>query len=136
MEAPGLVFYKHPSESQQCKQNLTVPTPECLGVPELLRCPGCGPCPAFSTGIDHMVRTCPVPASINGHTQGINFLLLIKYSSSLTKVEVFQSFFNLTTVHFLNMSWVIIISSPSLTCGYMDGSGSSNNPQVMLILTE
>lgn len=90
LEVPGLVFCKHLSESQQCEQN-----PAALGAwlshspypwvswstrAPPVRSPGCGPGPAFSTGIDHVVRTCPVPASMNGQNQGVNVLLLIKSS--------------------------------------------------------
>lgn len=54
----------------------------------------------------------------------------------MPKTGVFQSFFNLTMITFLNMSWYIIISNKSVTCGPMDGYGSSNNPQILLTLTE
>lgn len=118
----------------------TAPTPECLGVPELLQYS-----PQDVALVQHfplaliiwlepvLFLSCFIGMAI---PRELTSFCSLNTPSSLTEVEVFQFFFTLTTVPFHNMSWVIIISNPPRTCGSMDGSGSSNNPHVALVPTE
>lgn len=104
-------------------------TPECLRVTELLLCD-----PQDIALVWHF------PLASIMWIELVLFLRLWMATprelTSSCSSGVFQSFFNLTMVPFLNMSWDIIISNTSLTCGSMDGYGSSHNPQLLLILTE